>query len=452
MLKANLDVEGGFCNGSRGVVKEIGDEYVNVQFIKGTKQIGLFQFEYEDSNMKIIRNQIPLVLAWAMTIHKCLPGSALISTNKGMYKISDFFTHLEKSKSDAFYEPDEGLSSEVKVLTQLIPQPIHKLYKGVKLSTFRITTKFGYEIETSADHRLLIQKKKSLDYKWCKMNEISCGDKLYIKINKTNFDFKKKVVMGVEIDEDIGWMLGCLWPVTRYKGDITMFTPRNSKNLSIKFRCTKLMNILKKRFDIEPTITKYGILVNDKQFSLFLDNCGINNGSFPSSILQSPTNVQKMFIVGTYEGDVGWDGFKTSNREVMKVWLNFLLMCGFVSRYWKQDGVFHSEMLNETYSNTNDYFLDEIIFKDFNFKQKQMYDFEILPFNNFIANGIVNHNSQSCTMDCIEGDLGPSVFADGQAYVLCSRVRTRKGLYLTNFWEKSIKTSQEALNFLIKNQ
>ena len=72
MLKANLDIKEGLVNGSRGVVNEIIDnEAVVVKFLNGKKiRIDRTAFTMEDKYCKITRSQIPLVLAYAMTIHK----------------------------------------------------------------------------------------------------------------------------------------------------------------------------------------------------------------------------------------------------------------------------------------------------------------------------------------------------------------------------------------------
>lgn len=58
------------------------------------------------------------------------------------------------------------------------------------------------------------------------------------------------------------------------------------------------------------------------------------------------------------------------------------------------------------------------------------------------------HKSQSCTLDFAVGDLGPSVFAPGQAYVMLSRIRNRTGLFLMNYSPKSIKVDNEALEYV----
>jgi ATP-dependent DNA helicase PIF1 len=79
MLIANLDLERGYANGSRGVVTSFSEEGPIVDFKNGKEEI-IREWEWklnlEDENVSIIKLQIPLILADACTIHK-IQGSTL---------------------------------------------------------------------------------------------------------------------------------------------------------------------------------------------------------------------------------------------------------------------------------------------------------------------------------------------------------------------------------------
>ena len=72
MLLHNLDTEGGLVNGSRGVVKEFVGDVPVVKFLNGREVIIDYHvWDYEENDKKSLRvTQMPLKLAYALTIHK----------------------------------------------------------------------------------------------------------------------------------------------------------------------------------------------------------------------------------------------------------------------------------------------------------------------------------------------------------------------------------------------
>ena len=68
-----------------------------------------------------------------------------------------------------------------------------------------------------------------------------------------------------------------------------------------------------------------------------------------------------------------------------------------------------------------------------------------IPF--ILAWALTIHACQGCTLDYAICDIGPSVFACGQAYVALSRVRNIQGLFISSFDPSAIKVSKTALKY-----
>lgn len=73
MLIKNKSLEDGLVNGSRGVVTSFGPSNLPIVMFDNGEEVtvGTEPFEMESGDAIITRRQIPLILAWAITIHKC---------------------------------------------------------------------------------------------------------------------------------------------------------------------------------------------------------------------------------------------------------------------------------------------------------------------------------------------------------------------------------------------
>lgn len=93
MLTKNRDIEEGLVNGSRGVVLEIDAAGDPVVIFDNGQQCTIRpeSFEVESGEHMLIRRQIPLILAWALTIHKC-QGATLTNV---ITDLSDIFGYAQ---------------------------------------------------------------------------------------------------------------------------------------------------------------------------------------------------------------------------------------------------------------------------------------------------------------------------------------------------------------------
>lgn len=118
MCTANIDIERGICNGSQGIVVDFAEDISSVndrasaivpvvQFSNGiTMRVGVHQRQCEEYPC-IVVSQIPLCLAWALTIHKIQGAtldSAEIDIGKSVFAAGQTYVGLSRVKTlDGLY-------------------------------------------------------------------------------------------------------------------------------------------------------------------------------------------------------------------------------------------------------------------------------------------------------------------------------------------------------------
>lgn len=111
MLIVNIDQEGGLVNGKVGIVKACTEKSVSVLFNGNTCEtiLGYNEWEVEGYD-NIYRIQIPLILAYAITIHKSQGAtleSAYIDIGRSVFEYGQAYVALSRVKSlDALYLHD----------------------------------------------------------------------------------------------------------------------------------------------------------------------------------------------------------------------------------------------------------------------------------------------------------------------------------------------------------
>jgi ATP-dependent DNA helicase PIF1 len=313
MLKFNLDTKGGLVNGTRGVVLNIESGRVTVRFINGKKLIiEKIPWEVEDKDGCAVRHQIPLLLAWACTVHKCVSGDTTIFTDKGMFKIKDIITK-------------EGWNNKkINVYTRRGLERTSKTFMGGEEDSIKITTRMGYKLEGSVRHPILVRTQEG-KHIWKKMPDLKIGDIAIIKCNLQcgsldNLSTEEFVpekdnhipIIPKYITDELCYVMGLLVGDGCYSGKKFQieFGKRNEQIIETYRKLIKdLFNYDCKFYDYSSKRVPR-LCIFSKNIRLFFKWCGLDfvtapNKKIPWSVLNNTISAQKSFIRGLFDTDGG---------------------------------------------------------------------------------------------------------------------------------------------------
>ena len=123
MLLCNLDLENKLANGSRGIVIDFIDDLPLVKFLNGEQRIiDYYSWKIEENNKKTIIEQIPLKLAYAISIHK----SQGCSLDFVKLDLSNVFEYGQSYVALSRVKSLEGLSIKNIDFDRIIVNPVAK--------------------------------------------------------------------------------------------------------------------------------------------------------------------------------------------------------------------------------------------------------------------------------------------------------------------------------------
>ncbi len=436
--------------------------------------------------------QIPLKLAAAITIHKCLTGDSVVATaNRGLVPIKDIVP------DDTVYTQD-GSAQKVTLSSYIGQREI-----------VSIRTVGGREIHCTAEHKLCVLRngeKEWIEAQWLNPKDLLitpsfvANEEFRIKLPNVEYTKrdKKRICPPSEMTTDLAWWLGVLIGDGSY-----------SDTKEGQFWLTVSSPEVRDRF---ASLTQsFGIYVGSRKkqksqsFDLYFNSLPLRrwlvnidldydraaSKSVPSIVSESNATIRASFVQGLFDtdGSVNKDGriiFTTVSRELAEGLHLILDSIGIEARKHKPQPTSYVKNGTKTLTGNRTYqvrisgydeqkFIDTVGFtrmdrlerwKSMEWSLKKcahsklkpntdaiktiaenvdfadVYDLEVENNHNFYANGLLVSNSQGTTLDRAILDLGFGAFADGQTYVGLSRLRSLDGLVL----RKPIKMSDLGVN------
>jgi intein/homing endonuclease len=469
MLLHNLDLEEGLANGSRGVVVDFIEDFPVVRFVNGcTRVITHHDWEVEEGDVKIAKlTQIPLKLAWAVTVHKCVASDTLILTEHGMLKIAS----LEREDQWC----DESRDIHIKIRGEKELERCSQIYKGKVEDTVIIETSYGYRIEGSYRHPVLVDGQG-----WKLLPDIVLGDDLLLVCGTDIYG--KEIITDIyqhymsttykkpeKIDGAVSYLMGIISGLsflnnTRYVEKVQRLLNEKSLDVFGQAFTSRITEDRQIFYDVQKDIYNFLVFFGVD----FMDK------KVPWSVLRNNKESHTQFIRGLFDVSAeftrGTKIILTTNSENLARQVQIMLLnMGMISRLDTRDKITTLVLENgncdvfcanigfdvdwkrcKHHHNTIVRTVEPIYVKDDavgkNRGRAHVYDVYVPGSHSFVGNGFINHNSQGCTLDYAEVDLR-NVFTYGQSYVALSRVKNKEGLSITGIDFEKIKAHPKAVQF-----
>jgi len=226
----------------------------------------------------------------------CLDKNTLIETNYGLVRIKD----CKELMGDLLVNNRYG-EMERPIVFNVTP----------KVDAYEITTKGGYGFKCSSEHKVLTTEG------WKLAKDLTSDDYLIFD-NKYKFPSKNVIVDGVEVDENLAWLLGILVAEGNVTNDYMRIGMNDKKCIQRIGKAWKTLdnNINTCFYEKAPYTDNRGwnfklhhiVVVTNKKWRMKLYKLGLYKYKSPKkqipwSILQSPKNVVISFLKGLFLGD-----------------------------------------------------------------------------------------------------------------------------------------------------
>jgi len=276
----------------------------------------------------------------------CISGETLISTDRGFFKARDLYERIETGEDIKILFDKRALEYKVskkftdKNLDILESRNIKSWNRGKK-DTYKLVTYSGYELEATAEHKVLtingykklIDLVKGDEVLIQPMGKFSVSKKIFSngKVKELNNFTKRKTLSlpeywSVELGEILGWLIGDGW----LREDRVGFTfGCEDKKLAPYFN-----QIIRKwyNYDIKETVRENRVIhlsYHSKGFIEFFKELGVkvctsSEKEVPVSLFSAPKEAVAGFLKGIFSADGNIDDtdgtikISSSSKKLLK--------------------------------------------------------------------------------------------------------------------------------------
>jgi hypothetical protein len=398
----------------------------------------------------VSRWQLPLILAWSISIHACVSGPTLLHTEgEGLPRMSE----LGKDVPAGTFEP-----ANIQVKSRSGTETATQIFHGNVEEGIRITTEAGYELEGSMRHPVLVCTPSGEEV-WKKLPDVVVGDRVMMRIgtkSETNQHPSTK-------------------PFLDSHGTEQLNVPTSVTDETCYILGTLTSHILYKL-----------MLVIPNKMRLFMDWCGLthtnpycNPDAIPWAVRRNRLSAQAAFLSGLYDalGVINESGLhldilaerlaadvqvllanlgiiaqrqhmvNSSNCNIYRITISggnmrlFRELVGFRVQAKQVELLDHCPTVvddSPISPTTMDRVICEPVTKIARV-QIELYDIYVPNNHSFVADAFINHNSQGLTIRNLCVDVGSSIFDAGQAYVALSRAVNLQGLIIQDLDIESLR-------------
>ncbi|MDE3112805.1 MAG: PhoH family protein [Chloroflexota bacterium] len=290
---------------------------------------------------------------------KCIASDSLVLTGEGIAEIGS----LGAALADDAYEP-----SDVVIHGLEGAENASHVYSGGVSDTIKILTRFGYAIEATPEHPLLVMD-PSGDLQWRRSDALKRGDvvalqrgqRMFGTCTRVGFDYApiqpwgdhSKPVVLEELDEQMAYFMGIV------TGDGCV-TERNRIALtSADADVIEAFHAVARRFDLNVFVNRKGASLPDhviasSQLYRLLAHLGVGTvrapqKRIPCSVLRAPERIVRAFLRGLYDTDGSLERGSvvsltlTSERLIREVQI-VLLNLGIVSSRGLKHGRYNGQV------------------------------------------------------------------------------------------------------------